>query len=98
MQTKASTALLVKHYLAVLGESIRKRSRRMRLQIKTGLVTEIRRATRRLNLTQQQADTRMGLMQPIASRMMRNGFPNLSECWLMYRLARLDHDIEIEAK
>ncbi len=43
------------------------------LQIKTGLVTEIRRAIRQQGLTQQAAATRMGLTQPKVSSMMRGG-------------------------
>jgi predicted XRE-type DNA-binding protein len=41
------------------------------LQIKAGLVIEIRRAIRQQGLTQQAAATRMGLTQPKVSSMMR---------------------------
>ncbi len=49
------------------------------LQIKTGLVIEIRRAIRQLRLTQQAAATRMELTQPKISSMMRGDFSNVSE-------------------
>ena len=50
-----------------------------RLKIKTGLVVEIRKAMRRLGLTQQEAAKRMGITQPKVSDMMRGDFSNLSE-------------------
>ena len=69
-----------------------------RLKIKTGLVVEIRKAMRRLELTQQQAAKRMGITQPKVSDMMRGDFTNLSERKLMDFLNRLRYDIEIKAK
>ena len=50
-----------------------------KLKIKTGLVIEIRKAIRRLELTQQVAAKRMGLTQPKVSDMMRGDFTNLPE-------------------
>ena len=50
-----------------------------KLKIKTGLVIEIRKAMRRLELTQQAAAKRMGVTQPKVSDMMRGDFSNLSE-------------------
>src|SRR5665647_2514130 len=69
-----------------------------RLKIKTGLVVEIRKAMRRLGLTQQQAAKRMGVTQPKVSDMMRGNFSNLSERKLMDCLNRLGYDIEIKVK
>ena len=59
------------------------------LQIKTGLVIEIRRAIRQLRLTQQAAATRMELTQPKISSMMRGDFSSVSERKLMECLNRL---------
>jgi predicted XRE-type DNA-binding protein len=59
------------------------------LQIKTGLVIEIRRAIRQQGLTQQAAATRMGLTQPKVSNMMRGDFSNVPERKLMECLIRL---------
>ena len=69
-----------------------------RLKIKTGLVVEIRKAMRRLGLTQQQAARRMGITQPKVSDMMLGEFSNLSERKLMDCLNRLGYDIEIKVK
>jgi len=69
-----------------------------RLKIKTGLVVEIRKAMRRLGLTQQEAARRMGITQPKVSDMMRGDFSNLSERKLMDCLNRLGYDIEIKVK
>ena len=69
-----------------------------RLRIKTGLVIEIRKAMRRLGLTQQEAAKRMGITQPKVSDMMRGDFSNLSERKLMDCLNRLGYDIEIKVK
>jgi predicted XRE-type DNA-binding protein len=69
-----------------------------KLKIKTGLVVEIRKAMRRLGLTQQEAAKRMGIAQPKVSDMMRGDFSNLSERKLMDCLNRLGHDIEIRVK
>lgn len=66
-----------------------------KLRIKTGLVIEIRKAMRRLGLTQQEAARRMGIPQPKVSGMMRGDFRNLSERKLMDCLNRLGYDIEI---
>jgi predicted XRE-type DNA-binding protein len=67
-----------------------------KLKIKSGLVIEIRRAMRRLGLTQQEAAKRMGITQPKVSDMMRGDFSNLSERKLMDCLNRLGYDIEIK--
>lgn len=67
-----------------------------KLKIKTGLVVEIRKAMRRLGLTQQAAAKRMGVTQPKVSDMMRGDFTNLSERKLMDCLNRLGYDIEIK--
>ena len=69
-----------------------------RLKIKSGLVIEIRKAMRRLGLTQQDAAKRMGITQPKVSDMMRGDFSNLSERKLMDCLNRLGYDIEIKVK
>ena len=69
-----------------------------KLKIKTGLVIEIRKAMRRLGLTQQSAAKRMGITQPKVSDMMRGDFSNLSERKLMDCLNRLGYDIEIKVK
>ena len=69
-----------------------------KLKIKTGLVVEIRRAMRRLGLTQQAAAQRMGITQPKVSDMMRGDFSNLSERKLMDCLTRLGYNIEIKVK
>jgi predicted XRE-type DNA-binding protein len=69
-----------------------------KLKIKTGLVIEIRKAMRQLELTQQEAAKRMGITQPKVSDMMRGDFSNLSERKLMDCLNRLGYDIEIKVK
>ena len=69
-----------------------------KLKIKTGLVIEIRKAIRRVGLTQQAAAKCMGLTQPKMSDMMRGDFSNLSERKLMDCLNRLGYDIEIKVK
>jgi predicted XRE-type DNA-binding protein len=69
-----------------------------KLKIKTGLVVEIRKAVRKLELTQQQAAKRMGITQPKVSDMMRGDFTNLSERKLMDCLTRLGYDIEISVR
>ena len=69
-----------------------------KLKIKSGLVIEIRKAMRNLNLTQQEAAKRMGITQPKVSEMMRGDFSNLSERKLMDCLARLGYDIEISVR
>lgn len=69
-----------------------------KLKIKSGLVIEIRRAMRRLGLTQQEAAKRMGITQPKVSDMMRGDFSNLSERKLMDCLNRLGYDIEIKVR
>jgi predicted XRE-type DNA-binding protein len=66
-----------------------------KLKIKAGLVIEIRKAMRSLDLTQQEAAKRMGITQPKVSDMMRGDFSNLSERKLMDCLNRLGYDIEI---
>jgi predicted XRE-type DNA-binding protein len=69
-----------------------------KLKIKSGLVGEITRAVRRLDLTQEEAGRRMGIPQPKVSAMMRGDFNNLSERKLMDCLNRLGYDIEIKVK
>jgi predicted XRE-type DNA-binding protein len=69
-----------------------------KLKIKSGLVIEIRKAMRRLGLTQQEAAKRMGVTQPKVSDMMRGDFSNLSVRKLMDCLNRLGYDIEIKVK
>jgi predicted XRE-type DNA-binding protein len=69
-----------------------------KLKIKSGLVIEIRKAMRRLGLTQQEAAKRMGITQPKVSDMMRGNFSNLSERKLMDCLNRLGYDIEIKVR
>ena len=69
-----------------------------KLQIKTGLVIEIRKAMRSLGLTQLEAAKRMGITQPKVSDMMRGDFSNLSERKLMDCLTRLGYDIEIKVR
>jgi predicted XRE-type DNA-binding protein len=69
-----------------------------KLKIKTGLVIEIRKAMRSLDLTQQEAAKRMGITQPKVSDMMRGDFTNLSERKLMDCLTRLGYDIEISVR
>ena len=68
------------------------------LKIKTGLVIEIRKAIRSLDLTQQEAAKRMGITQPKVSGMMRGDLSNLSERKLMDCLTRLGYDIEISVR
>ena len=69
-----------------------------KLKLKSDLVIEIRKAMRRLGLTQQAAATRMGISQPKVSDMMRGDFSKLSERKLMDCLKRLGYDIEIKVK
>jgi predicted XRE-type DNA-binding protein len=69
-----------------------------KLNIKTGLVIEIRKAMRSLDLTQQEAAKRMGITQPKVSDMMRGDFTNLSERKLMDCLTRLGYDLEISVR
>ena len=69
-----------------------------RLEIKTGLVVEIRKAMHRLNLAQPEAAKRMGIRQPKVSDMMRGDFSNLSERKRMDCLNRLGYDIEIKVR
>ncbi len=69
-----------------------------KLKIKSGLVTEITKAVRKLGLTQDEAARRMGITQPKVSGMLRGDFANLSERKLMDCLNRLGYDIEIKVK
>lgn len=69
-----------------------------KLKIKSGLVFEITRAVRRLELTQEEAGRRMGITQPKVSALLRGDFANLSERKLMECLNRLGYDIEIKVK
>ncbi|MBC7480827.1 MAG: XRE family transcriptional regulator [Rhizobacter sp.] len=65
-----------------------------KLKIKTGLVIEVGKAMRSLELTQQEAAKRMGVTQPKVSDMMRSDFGNLSERKLVDCPTRLGYDIE----
>ncbi len=69
-----------------------------KLKIKSGLVIEITKATRKLGLTQVEAASRMGIPQPKVSAMLRGDFTNLSERKLMDCLNRLGYDIEIKVR
>ena len=69
-----------------------------KLKIKSGLVIEITRAVRRLDLSQEDAGRLMGISQPKVSGIMRGDFSNLSERKLMECLNRLGYDIEIKLK
>ena len=69
-----------------------------KLKIKSGMVIEITRATRKLGLTQEEAGRRMGLPQPKVSALLRGDFANLSERKLMNCLNQLGYDIEITIK
>ncbi|MCK9553466.1 helix-turn-helix transcriptional regulator [Aquamicrobium sp.] len=69
-----------------------------KLKMKSGLMIEITKAVRRLNLTQEEAGRRMGLPQPKVSALLRGDFTNLSERKLMECLNRLGYDIEITVK
>ncbi|MGD0787669.1 MAG: helix-turn-helix transcriptional regulator [Terracidiphilus sp.] len=66
------------------------------LKIRSGLVIEIARAVRRLDLTQEEAGRRMGISQAKVSGLMCGDFSNLSERKLMECLNRLGYDIEIK--
>lgn len=67
-----------------------------KLQIKTCLVIQIRKAMQTQGLTQVKAAKRMGISQPKVSDMMRGDFTNLSERKLMDCLTRLGYDIDIK--
>ena len=69
-----------------------------KLKIKSGLVVEISKAVRKLDLSQVDAASRMGVPQPKVSAMLRGDFTNLSERKLMDCLNRLGYDIEIKVK
>lgn len=69
-----------------------------KLKMKSGLMIEITKAVRRLDLTQEEAGRRMGLPQPKVSALLRGDFTNLSERKLMECLNRLGYDIEITVK
>ena len=69
-----------------------------KLKVKSGLMIEITKAVRRLDLTQEEAGRRMGLPQPKVSALLRGDFTNLSERKLMECLNRLGYDIEITVK
>lgn len=70
----------------------------MKLNIKTGLVIEIRIAIKNRGLTLQAAGL-MGITQSKVSDMIRAGFSNLSERKLMDGLTRgLAYDIEIKVR
>ena len=69
-----------------------------KLKVKSGLMIEITKAVRRLDLTQEEAGRRMGLPQPKVSSLLRGDFTNLSERKLMACLNKLGYDIEITVK
>ncbi len=69
-----------------------------KLKIKSGLVIEITKAIRKLDLTQTEAGERMGLPQAKVSLMLRGQWSNISERKLMDCLNRLGYDIEIKVK
>ena len=69
-----------------------------KLKIKSGLVIEITKAIRRLNLTQAEAAERIGITQPKVSALLRGEFSNLSERKLIDCLNRLGYDIEIKVR
>lgn len=69
-----------------------------KLKIKSGLVIEITRAIRKLELSQEEAGLRMGISQPKVSGLLRGEFANLSERKLMDCLNRLGYDIEITVR
>ncbi len=69
-----------------------------KLKIKSGLVIEITRAVRNLDLSQEEAGRRMGLPQSKLSGLFRGDFSNVSERKLMDCLNRLGYDIEIKVK
>jgi predicted XRE-type DNA-binding protein len=69
-----------------------------KLEIKSGLVIEIARALRRLELDQEEAGRRMGISRPRVSGLLRGDFANLSERKLMECSTRLGYDIEIKVK
>lgn len=67
-----------------------------KLKIKSGLVVEISKAIKRLDLTQKAAAQRMNMPQPKVSAMLHGNFSNMSERKLMDCLNRLGYDIEIK--
>ncbi|MGA7812802.1 helix-turn-helix domain-containing protein [Caballeronia sp.] len=69
-----------------------------KLKIKSGLVAEITKAIRRLELTQEQAAARTGISQPKISAILNGNLANLSERKLMECLNRLGYDIEITVR
>lgn len=69
-----------------------------KLKVKSGLVVEIVKAVRRLDLTQEEAAQRMGLTQPKISALLRGDFTNFSERKLMDCLNRIGYDVEIRVK
>ena len=60
-----------------------------KLKIKSGLVVDIVKAIKRLDLTQAEAAERMGLTQPKVSALLRGEFSNFSERKLMECLNRI---------
>ncbi len=69
-----------------------------KLKVKSGLVVEIVKAVRRLDLTQEEAAQRMGLTQPKISALLRGDFTNFSDRKLMDCLNRIGYDVEIRVK
>ena len=69
-----------------------------KLKIKSGLMIEITKAVRKLEMSQEEAGRRMGLPQPKLSGLLRGDFSNVSERKLMDCLNRLGYDIEIRVK
>ena len=60
-------------------------------KIKTGLVIEIRKAMRSLQLTQHEASKRMGISQPKVSGMIRGDLPGgvMAHCRILYAASRM---------
>ena len=69
-----------------------------KLKIKSGLVIEIVKAIRRLDLTQAEAAQRIGLTQPKVSALLRGEFTNFQERKLMDCLNRIGYDVELRVK
>jgi len=69
-----------------------------KLKIDSGLVIEITRAIRKLNLAQKEGRRRMGIPQPKVSAMLCGDFSNQSDRKQKECLNRLVYDIEIKVR
>src|SRR5258706_14065301 len=69
-----------------------------KLKIKSGLAIEIIRAVQKLDLTQEEAGRRMGILQPKNSALLRGDFPNLSTRKMMNCPSHLRFTIYINVK